>query len=234
MSDLLTFDNWYDAACKTLEVLDDHGGIGDLEQQILYRLRNAENDVDVIRCLELYRLLDRKTQCNLVCGSQILELGLNYYKQERFPAAEKAFSVLVQQGNRTAQNNLAYMIRRGETSPDNRAATTAIRLLQPGLRERHAYAMVNMALLLVERLGAEKDWRLGDKLIAMLKDCTEPLPVYWWETLGQKGETEGCLVHLWFLRHGLISQSRLGTYDQLLEKVRKTYPDVPAWMGEIL
>lgn len=234
MSDLLPFDNWHDAACETLEAPDDHGGIGDLEQQILYRLRNADHDADVIRCMELYRLLDRKTQCNLSCRSQVLELGVDYYEQGRFPAAEKVFSVLAQQGDRTARNNLAYMIRRGETSPDNRAATTALRLLQPGLRERHAYAMVNMALLLVERLGAEKDWLLGDKLIAMLKDCTEPLPVYWWEKLGRKGETEGYLVHLWFLRHGLIPKSRLGTYDQLLEKVRKTYPDIPAWMGEIL
>lgn len=162
----------------------------------------------------------------------VLMDGMTSYSMGNLANAEKAFSILASKGNSTGKINLAYMIRRGETSMENnKKISFAARLLQDEIKRKNDFALVNMALLFALNLGTEHNWKIADQLVALVEDDIDSV-CSWWEALAQKDDSEGWLVHLWLLRQRKIDESSLGSFGSVAEKVKSSYDNLPPWIAE--
>lgn len=154
------------------------------------------------------------------------------YTNGELEKAEKAFSLAASKGDNNAKNNLAYMIRRGETIMEaNKRMSVAARMLQDGAKRGESFALVNMALLFALNLGTKRDWMIADQLMALLADDIDSV-CFWWENIAQKDDPEGWLIHLWLLRQRKIDESSLGSFEGVAEKVKSSYDNLPPWIAE--
>lgn len=227
------FETWYHRILRELpEAAGGDRGVIDLMSEINRRMGETRDEEEILRCLELLRQAQALSQYNGdLFAALAVQVGLDAYHGNRFSLAERAFRMLADSGNRVGRNNLAYMIRRGETAPESRSLAGAMELLEPGVRDGDLFSLINMALLLALGVGGEDRWRLADRLISMTSRHTGGA-MDWWGDLARAGDPEGYLVHLWLLRHGKAAESSLGTRETLYARVSEAIPELPRWMGE--
>ncbi|MEN6595117.1 MAG: hypothetical protein ABFC31_09285 [Clostridiaceae bacterium] len=236
-----TFESWHKDICEQCEHLF---GIQDEEtrgylltrviNRILERLKSSESSVENAMCLGLLQGILVKSEETTLINALILQTGISVYEEGNFLLAELLFRFGTINGNRGAQNNLAYMIRRNEAAnPTNHSIIEAFRLLRDGVRDKEAFSLVNMALVLSLRLGTEDDWLFADRLMSFVPSERALGVASWWEQVEKSGDPEGDLVHLWLLRHRKMAISVLGTQESIFKRLSVSLPALPGWMRSL-
>lgn len=155
--------------------------------------------------------------------------GFTAYRNKDFDVAQHAFSQAGMLGSGSAMINLAYMLRRGETAASVCGPKEIVELLLSGVVERDEYACVNLALTLALLVGDARAWEYADqRIMPRIKDA----PVAWWLDLARRGETEGYLVLVWLMRHGMLKECPLGTQAGMAARVFSQIPTAPLWLAQ--
>lgn len=179
----------------------------------------SETQVD-----ELYKMLGSIDSKLSFAGTRA-SLGMEAYSKGKYELAERAFK------DTNSNNNLAYIIRRGEVKdPAKYSVKYVAELLKESVHEKEPFSMVNMALLWVLNVKGEDCWRLADNIISMLPSDNVSSALDWWLDVANKGDVEGYLVHYWMLKKGIIDKTPLGTKEYLLEKITSEIKDFPDFM----
>lgn len=164
-------------------------------------------------------------------ASKLLGLGLRVYIAKDYHNAEELFRILSTSGEIDGKNNLAYMIRRGETSDTSpEQLLYAVRILKDGIESGEPFSYVNQALLFALCFGSETDWRLADDLMEALPDTNIESVQSWWQDLGNEDDVEGFLVHYFLLRHRKIKSSSLGLIEDLSATLSEKLEVFPDWL----
>lgn len=197
----------------------------DAQSRISVLWELATSPEEKYQCIEIAAMLPedflRKTSLN--------QLGFHAYEHNEFNYAAHAFMRSAQMGDIGAKNNFAYLLRKELCDCSSfYAPLDLLKILQPGLKAKEPLSVVNTALVLALLLGTDFDWEVADRLISCLDDISGVAS--WWETIGKNGDLEGHLVHLWLLRHKLITASPLGTTNKLFDDICKVYRSVPPWL----
>lgn len=200
----------------------------DAQSRISVLWELATSPEEKYQCIEIAAMLPddflRKTSLN--------QLGFHAYEHNEFNYAAHAFMRSAQMGDIGAKNNFAYLLRKELCDCSSfYAPLDLLKILQPGLKAKEPLSVVNTALVLALLLGTDFDWEVADRLISCLDDISGVAS--WWETIGKNGDQEGHLVHLWLLRHKLITESPLGSSNELFDDVCKVYRSVPAWLASV-
>ena len=205
----------------------------DAPQQQMLRLSRdlwaaASNREERIQCVNLMvsasNLLDEPASL----AGCMTGFGYEAYRNKEFDVAQHAFSQASLFGSVAAMSNLAYMFRRGEVATAACGPKDIVELLLSGVVERDEYACINLALTLALLVGDDKAWEYADRRIMTRLDSASPAS--WWTELAARGETEGYLVLVWMMRHGLLKSSPLGTREELAKKVFDRLPGAPRWL----
>lgn len=154
-------------------------------------------------------------------------LGINAYRKEKYRLAELAFL------DADIKHYLAYMIRRDEVKdPTEYSKKMVVQLLKEDVDKKDPFAIVNMALFWAIKIRGDKAWKLADCMMSQLSE-NKSLYIYsWWLEVGlseNKNYFEGYLVHYWLLKYQKISNSRLGTKDDLRIMVQ-FFTDIPSYI----
>lgn len=167
---------------------------------------------------------------SFVRDALILGFSMESYEAKDYATAFYGFVKGAQMGSVDAKNNLAYMIRRNEYSFDGLdAATTSLKLLMPGVKEKEPFSIVNTALVLCLLLKEDHDWQTADKLFEYVTE-KEKSVCDWWANLGE--EVEGYLVHFFLLRHNKVEHSDLGSIKSIAMRLKKSIETFPTWLAE--
>lgn len=160
----------------------------------------------------------------------ILGFSMESYEVKDYSTAFYGFVKGAQMGSTDAKNNLAYMIRRNEYGFDGlEKASTALKLLVPGVKERDPFSIVNTALILCLILKEDHDWQTADKLFEYVTDKEQSV-CDWWANLGE--EIEGYLVHFFLLRHEKIKHSDFGSIKSIAKRLVKSIDGFPEWLAK--
>lgn len=160
----------------------------------------------------------------------ILGFSMESYETKDYATAFYGFVKGAQMGSADAKNNLAYMIRRNEYCFDGLdIATTALKLLVPGIKEREPFSIVNTALILCLLMKEDHDWQTADKLFEYVTEKEQSV-CDWWANLGE--EIEGYLVHFFLLRHRKIEHSDLGSIKSIALRLTKSIDGFPEWLAK--
>ena len=236
-----TFESWREGICEQLENLhsvEEEQARGyrtaRVTNRILERFESSADAVESAACVGLLQSMLGQSAETALINALILKSGLSLYEGGNFPLAERLFRLGSDYGDRDAQNNLAYMIRRGEVAnPTEHFVAEALHLLRNGMRDKEAFALVNSALALSLCLGAEDDWRLADRLMSFIPSDRALSVAKWWEQVGKSGDHEGALVHLWLLRHRMMALSVFGTQESIYKRLVQSLPTLPNWMRDL-
>lgn len=237
----LTFESWHKDICeqceKTFEIQDEETRgyfSARVTNRILERLKSTESSEENTACIGLLQSLLEKTGEGTLINALILQAGISVYEEKKFPLAEQLFRFGANYGNQSAQNNLAYMLRRKETANQtSHCIIEALHLLHDGVRDKESFSLVNMALLLSLRLGTEDDWLFADRLMSFIPSDRALGIASWWEQVEKSGDPEGSLVHLWLLRHRKMAISVLGTQETIYRSLSESLPALPGWMRNL-
>ncbi len=172
-------------------------------------------------------------------ADQVLELGLHLYQKSLSATSTKAkrglaeeagvlFREALQQGNRIAGLNLAYLLRRGEIA--DAFCPSLDELLSEPLKQEDSFALVNQALRLAKGIQCNVDWQAADILCARVKDCGNVLE--WWFARSQEGDPEGQIVTGWLGRHKLAVDPNGFEIAQRMDLARRGGWLVPDWMND--
>ncbi len=160
----------------------------------------------------------------------ILRFSMEAYEAKDYPTAFYGFMKGAQMGSTDSKNNLAYMIRRNEYGFDGLdIASTALKLLVPGVKEREPFSIVNTALILCLLLNDDHDWQTADNLFKYVTEKEQSI-CDWWATLGE--DVESYLVHFFLLRHGKINHSDLGSEKSIALHLAKNIDGFPEWLAK--
>lgn len=164
-------------------------------------------------------------------ASKLLDLGLKAYIAKDYHNAEELFRILSTSGEIDGKNNLAYMIRRGETSDTSpEQLLYAVRILKDGIESGEPFSYVNQALLFSLCFGSDTDWHLSDDLMEALPDTKIENIQTWWQDVANEGDIEGVLVHYYLLRHKKIKSSTLGLIEDLSATLSEKLEAFPDWL----
>jgi len=173
---------------------------------------------------ELIKLL-RKIDLRLMMHSSMGSLGMKAYEHKDYSTAEIAFT------EAENWNNLAYMIRRGEIRDSMKYSDKYVaEILRNGVHNKDIFSMINMALLWALNIGGDEGWRLADKIMSVLSTDNILAAMHWWEDVAKAGDVEGELVHYWIVKYNKFDFSTLGEKEELLKKIRKKIPEMPAYI----
>lgn len=102
--------------------------------------------------------------------------------------------------DRSAANNLAYMVRRGEFTAEGLNVEI---LLSDLVNEDDTFALVNLALHIIRASSTAGAWEEADALLARAVASSGIAGVVgWWTGTAQRGDPEGVLVTALLWRHG--------------------------------
>lgn len=192
-------------------------------RRLWLRAKTAQEKIDCINLAAAISL-------GVIRDSLVLEFSMESYKVKDYTTAFYGFARGAQLGSVDAKNNLAYMIRRNEYKVDGLdVATTVLKLLMPGVKEKEPFSIVNTALVLCLLLKENHDWQTADNLFGYVTEKEQSV-CDWWANLGD--ETEGYLVHFFLLRHKKIKQSGLGSIKSLAERLAKSIDGFPEWLAK--
>jgi hypothetical protein len=173
-------------------------------------------------------------------AEHITGLGLHLYLRslalprcERRAWAEEAailFQEAIRQGDRDAELNLMYLLRRGEIAQGS-YPTLGV-LLAEHLYQNNPVALVNQALRLAKGVQSPVDWNAADRLIAKINSVNTILS--WWFGCSREGDAEGHLVTGWLCRHQLAVDPGQLSLSARMALARRSGWDVPDWMDEII
>lgn len=214
------YENNEDGVC--VELIND---LSDLQEKI-----SSEN--------EKIRWIDFVSSINADLSSMLLDYAMKQYESGYFDISCYAYIrciLITKRSTDTAKNNLAYIIRRNESSLSSLFSISEIAdLLKNGLENRNIFSIVNLALTFILKSGEEQDWRLADDLFSSINETdTDIVGVdYWWENVGKKGDMEGFLVHFFLLRHQKLEYSNLGSLKSLALRLTKEMDNFPGWLAE--
>jgi TPR repeat protein len=171
-------------------------------------------------------------------SDQLLELGLHLYQQSLKATTIKAglglaqeagivFQEALDQGNRTAALNLAYLLRRGEIGETSYPSLDE--LLSDHLDKKDPFALVNQALRLAKGIQCDSDWKAADIQVGRVEASSDVLE--WWFARSREGDPEGHLVTGWLGRHHLAADPDGFQVSQRMDLARKGGWLVPGWMN---
>ncbi len=200
----------------------------DAQNQISVLWELAASPEEKYQCIEMAAMLPE----DFLRKASLSQLGFRAYEHNEFNYAAHAFMRSAQMGDIGAKNNFAYLLRK-ELCDCSSFFTPLdlLKILLPGLKAKEPLSVVNTALVLSLLLGTDSDWDVADRLISCLDDISGV--ANWWETIGKNGDYEGHLVHLWLLRHELITESSLGSSSELFDDVCKVFRSVPVWLASV-
>lgn len=186
----------------------------------------AKSSEEKVACIDLAAAMS----ITFLRDALILGFSMESYEAKDYSTAFYGFVKGAQMGSADAKNNLAYMIRRKEYGLDGLdEATTALKLLVPGVKEREPFSIVNTALILCLILKEDRDWRTADRLFEYVTEKEQSVRD-WWANLGE--EIEGYLVHFFLLRHEKIEQSSLGSIKSIAMHLAKSIDGFPEWLAK--
>lgn len=229
----MTDNRDFNLECQQLNLLLAQINAGDANLEWL-------NFDDKVRHLWSYaKTLEEKVACIDLAAAMsitffrdalILGFSMESYEAKDYATAFYGFVKGAQMGSTVAKNNLAYMIRRNEYRIDGLdKATTALKLLVPGVKEREPFSIVNTALILCLLLKEDHDWQTADKLFEYVTEKEQSV-CDWWANLGE--EVECYLVHFFLLRHDKIKHSDLGSIKSIALKLAKSIDGFPDWLAK--
>ncbi len=224
-----TDDAWFKSTLALLEKEDGSLLEPELIQTIFHSAAFATSKEEAQKIYILFKKLCVVAPfASVLYYDEAAMAGVSAYSLSLFDIAEAYFEYAVDGDSISGGNNLAYMIRRGETANKDIAdIDIALELLKPGIKARDAYALVNTALIYAINLGSESDWQFADSAISLISANDTPGIVSWWNSgIGEESK----LVHLFLLRHQLINNSEFGNIEELFSSVSKAYKNVPLWM----
>ena len=224
---------------------EQYGGGGvDLAQYVIYRkngiIGNLTKSIEA-RNMELDEQIEafRKKQLdehlklygffiNQIYAAKLGEEAIHLYEAGDYYAAgyyfEKANSLAE---NATNQNNLAYMLRRGEYVSSTYSVK---RLLEKAKAVGEPSAYINDALL----KATYGDWENADQVIREL--CRKKIDFNGflnvstpWKKMSYHGDAEGDLVLGWLVRYGVYTDERF-TQQELMERALAKYATLPQWL----
>lgn len=172
----------------------------------------------------LFQLL-KKVQKKAKRYESNAKLGMKAYLQKNYLLAELAFS------DAGENNNLAYIIRRGEVKDASKYSQKIIaELLKVGVHEREPFSMINMSLFWALNVGGDEAWKLADGIMSNVPVCNISDAAGWWLELGRKGDIEGYLVHYWLLKYSKIKVSLLGTKLDIRRRIHFSIKNMPMYI----
>ena len=215
----------------------------------------TDSDNDAVRILKLYFALHGRVSETLyidyILRHEICIIGIEAYKKRWFQTAEEAFFYLYEIGSDAGTNNLVFMVRRGEiTGKRIYDEKKLIQELVEVAKNNDSFAIVNFALMyllpwgmtfafgrkheetdgsnvLLQKTQDWKIWLKAEKLISKIKTVDVQAVSDWWCYLGNTGDIEGYLVHLFLLDLGLINASALGSGYEIASIVKGVLPQLP-------
>lgn len=194
--------------------------------------KNISSDDEKIRWIDFVASIDADM------SFMLLDYAMKQHEMCCFDISGYAYVRCIQiiKGSKdTAKNNLAYILRRNESSFSSLFSTSEIvTLLESGLENENVFSIVNLALTFILKSGEEQDWRLADDLFSSLNEGDDDISNAnsWWEKVGETGDIEGFLVHFFLLRHQKIEFSDLGTIKSLAIRLSKNIGSFPKWLAE--
>lgn len=228
-----TSDTWFHSTLALLEKNDGSLLEPELLQTIFHNAAFATSKEEVQESYILFeKLCVIAPFASILYYDEAAMAGVSAYSANLFDIAEAYFEFAVDGGSISGGNNLAYMIRRGESQKRNLTdIDIALELLKPGIKKRDSYALVNTALIYAINLATETDWKYADTAISIISRNDAPGIVSWWDaSIGEESK----LVHLFLLRHRLIDKSDLGDIETLFSSVIKAYQNIPLWIKTML
>ncbi len=193
-----------------------------------------EGDVEHIDAL-----FDLLKEYNADCSDYSM-MGMSAYEMKNFAVAERAYRCAIEQCNEDYlmtgyKNNLAYLVRRNEIeNPEKRNKTEVPNLLRDGVAKKDTFSLINMALFWALECGGEDNWELADKLVSYVNKSDASGAFGWWKDVALANDAEGYLVHLMLIRHGKVGNSPLGNMEELFNKVKKEWTEIPDKMKNIV
>jgi tetratricopeptide (TPR) repeat protein len=163
-----------------------------------------------------------------------LNLGYHYYNKERnIETALNCFTIGFQLQAYTAGINLFYMYRKGEISLEQLPATPN-KLIEESLNKKDPYALVNMALYLVDNgySNSNEKWIEADKLIKEIRNNDPNINdvVGWWWNLRSTGDIEGDLVLYWLKFHNKSTILNHFNNDVVLKQLLSSALNIPDFL----
>lgn len=226
------WDEQYGGGCVDLAryvTFREKGIIGDLTKSIKERNTELDKRIEAFReervreHLRVYGFFNRQ----IFAAELGAEAARLYDAQDYYAAGyyfEKANDVAE---NPTNQNNLAYMLRRGEYV----SSTYSVRrLLEKARAVGEPCAYINEALL----EAACGNWEAADQIISEL--CRKKIDFNGilevstpWKKMSYHGDAEGDLVIGWLMRYGVYMDERF-TQQELMNRALAKYATLPQWL----
>lgn len=198
----------------------------EFDNKIITLWSMAETTQEKRACIDLASVLSVNFQRDFL----IQVLSQTLYEAKDYATASYGYMKSAQLGVGSAKNNLAYMIRRGEYDDDSiDNASTALKLLLPGAREKDPFSLVNTALVLCLLLKTDADWHIADELFEYVPEKEKDV-IDWWTKL--EDEPEGSLVHFFLLRHEKMEDSPFGAIKSIARRLAESVDGFPAWLSE--
>jgi len=147
-----------------------------------------------------------------------------YYSQGKYNCSKMIF-MLAWDEQIDVKTNLAYMLRRKEIESvfHDGHEYSVDELLESGIASNDATAIMNKALLISLRNNI-MEYPIGMDYLRTKKDSTDlEITLSWWRDRANMGEKEGCLVLLWLLDLGVISEESTGYERNELLTMIKDY-----------
>jgi len=196
------------------------------DDKVQYLWAKATTTQEKVDCINLAAAIS----LGFIRDALILSFSMESYEAKDYATAFYGFLKGAQMGSIDAKNNLVYMIRRNEYGVDGLdVATTALKLLMPGVKEKEPFSIVNTALVLCLLLKDDQDWQTADKLFEYVTEKEQSV-CNWWANLGE--EIEGYLVHFFLLRHNKVEHSDLGSIKSIAMRLKRNIEAFPAWLAE--
>lgn len=196
------------------------------DDRVQYLWAKATTAQEKVDCINLTAAIS----LSFIRDALILGFSMESYEAKDYATAFYGFLKGAQMGSVDAKNNLAYMIRRNEYEVDGLdVATTALKLLMSGVKEKEPFSIVNTALVLCLLLKDDQDWQTADKLFGYVTEKEQSV-CNWWANLGE--EIEGYLVHFFLLRHEKIEQSNLGSIKSIAMRLVNSIDGFPEWLAK--
>lgn len=186
-------------------------------------------DINLIDYIDpLFWLLKKAQRKAKINDRTNIDIGVKAYQQKNYQLAELIFT---HTDAKEAQNNLAYMIRRGEVKePSEYNKRIIAETLKEGVHEQEPFYMINMSLFWALNIGGEVAWKLADSIMSTIPNKDIHSEVEWWLNVGQTGDVEGYLVHYWLLKYDKISSSPLGTKKDIRKYISQSIKKMPDYI----
>lgn len=239
-------DDWTNRRRDSLAFSFNRGlvtGAWKTEEEIIENLKKVESiELDTANKTRISQIQKELAFFSMKFGSEEMNEYLFYVKHDQFSVNDDQFidayinslskMKILPDGIRiTIQNNIAYLVRRGDLrcvliDKYEKHPVKAEELLKEGISEKDGFSLINYALAISGfNRNSNGSYEMG---LNFLQDCFSPpsdtlnkIKQWWWNLAKENEEIEGMIVFLWLFE--------LGCLDLVEESVKEneySYNDV--------